>query len=439
MKRIITPLLLIAALQMDAQTIIATSFENWTGTAPDGWLGSKTTFVADSVQQADQNIQFGSYAVRLVNSTSSHKRFTNQGVPVTDGTTYNISFYARGGGEIRTGMYDGRSTGSGYATYNSYETINSSAWAQYTQQITCAHDTTGGEFILSVRNTVAAMGHLEVDSVRVFVGTVIPPTAATVHDIQYTTDPNGDSPYDGQVVMTTGTVTAVAPQGYFIQDGNGPWNGLYVYDTGNVPAIGDNVEVTGTVSEYFNMTELGQVSSYNVVSNGNTVTTTSISTADANTEQYESQLVTVSQATCNDPNSGNGQWIVNDGSGDVFVDDLIYAFTPSLNIMYNVTGPLNYSFSEWKIEPRDANDIEVASGIPTLATLGVQVGPNPTSGTLQVLGLQGSVPYALTDAQGRVVLNGTLSGDAILDLSGLTNGVYQLAIGQAGQRLVVRH
>ncbi|MCB0791656.1 MAG: carbohydrate binding domain-containing protein [Flavobacteriales bacterium] len=439
MKRILTPFLLIAALHLDAQTIIATSFESWTGTAPDGWLGSKTTFAADSVQQADQNIQFGSYAVRLVNTTNSHKRFTNQGVPVTDGTTYSISFYARGGGEIRTGMYDGRSTGSGYATYNSYETVNSTSWAQYTQQVTCAHDTTGGEFILSVRNTVPGMGQLEVDSVRIFIGTVTPPTTATIHDIQYTTDPSGDSPLDGQAVVTTGTVTAVAPQGYFLQDGAGPWNGLYVYDLTNTPAIGDNVSVTGTISEYFNLTELGQVTDFSIASSGNAVVTTNVTTADANAEQYESQLLTVSQATCTDPNSGNGQWIVNDGSGDVFVDDLIYAFTPTLNTMYNVTGPLNYSFSEWKVEPRDANDIEVASGIASLPGSIIQVGPNPTNGPLRIMGASGTLPYVICDAMGRRVLSGTMNSASMLDLSGLKNGVYQFTLGNAVQRIVVRH
>ena len=41
-------------------------------------------------------------------------------------------------------------------------------------------------------------------------------SAQTIVDIQG----NGDvSPYDGQIVTTTGIVTAIAPQGYFIQDG----------------------------------------------------------------------------------------------------------------------------------------------------------------------------------------------------------------------------
>jgi predicted extracellular nuclease len=74
------------------------------------------------------------------------------------------------------------------------------------------------------------------------------------------------SPYAGQVVTTTGNVvTAVGPQGFFIQtplarSDNDPEtsDGIYVY-TGASPlvATGDVVDVTGRVSEYHGMTEIG--------------------------------------------------------------------------------------------------------------------------------------------------------------------------------------
>ena len=74
------------------------------------------------------------------------------------------------------------------------------------------------------------------------------------------------SPYAGQVVTTTGNVvTAVGPQGFFIQtplsrSDNDPTtsDGIYVY-TGSMPAVaaGDVVDVTGRVSEYHALTEIG--------------------------------------------------------------------------------------------------------------------------------------------------------------------------------------
>ncbi len=74
------------------------------------------------------------------------------------------------------------------------------------------------------------------------------------------------SPYVGQRVTTDeAIVTAVAPHGFFIEtpparsDGNPQTSdGIYVY-TGTAPTVqaGDMVDVTGTVSEYHGLTELG--------------------------------------------------------------------------------------------------------------------------------------------------------------------------------------
>ncbi len=74
------------------------------------------------------------------------------------------------------------------------------------------------------------------------------------------------SPYVGQTVTTNGNVvTAVGPQGFFIQtpaersDGDPETSdGIYVY-TGAAPSVsaGDVVDVSGKVGEYHAMTELG--------------------------------------------------------------------------------------------------------------------------------------------------------------------------------------
>lgn len=419
-------------LHLQAQTVEATSFENWTGGLPDGWAGSKTSLELDSIEQADVNIQYGQYAVRLVNAESGHKRFTTQSLTVDSGETYTISFYARGGGEIRTGLFDGRATGFGYASYNSYNTVTTT-WVQYSQQVQALKDTTGAEFILSVRNTVAANGHMEVDSVRIFIGTVLPPTTVSIHDIQFTTNPNGDSPLVGQTVNTGGVVIAGNSSGYFLQNGGGAWNGIYVFDNVNAPAIGDSVTLTANVEEYFSMTQLNSVQNFAVVNSGNADVDVVISTGDANLEDYEGVLITVNAAQCTNADVGSnfGQWQVNDGSGMVFVDDLFYAYTPVLNSFYNVTGPMMYSFSERKIEPRDMNDVSVVSGIGEAITGTITVHPNPARDRFMVdLGTFGErATYSLMDMQGRMVSEGLLTGDrAYINVDDIESGRYLLLI-----------
>lgn len=50
--------------------------------------------------------------------------------------------------------------------------------------------------------------------VNVLYGTATP---VNIYDIQFTTDPSGDSPYNGQTVQTSGIVTAAINGECFIQ------------------------------------------------------------------------------------------------------------------------------------------------------------------------------------------------------------------------------
>ncbi|MFZ1686151.1 MAG: T9SS type A sorting domain-containing protein [Flavobacteriales bacterium] len=431
MKRTLLLAAFAAALNANAQTLVATSFENWTGTVPDGWSGSKTTFAPDSVQQATVNITYGSYAVRLVNNSTSHKRFTTQPQTVVDGTAYNISWYMRGQGQVRTGLFDGRPGGSsGYATYNSYVAAGAS-WVQSTQQVVAANDTVGAEFILSVLSS-SGVGVVEIDSVRIWVGTVNPPTISSIYDIQYTTLPNGDSPLLGQQAITGGRVTATSATGYALQAGSGPWSGIFVFDT-NAPDIGDSVTFTAAVQENFNMTQLMGVTGFAVVSSGNAIITDNISTLQGAGEEWEGCLVKVSNADCTVAPDAFGQWTVNDGTGAILVDDIWYPYTPAVGTNYDVTGIAWYSFAERKIEPRDVNDVSLANGISDVNAIVVDVLPNPASDALTVLLPNGVANYLLSDASGRMVNAGTFAQQRnAFDVSSLAPGVYDLLLTADG-------
>ncbi len=63
------------------------------------------------------------------------------------------------------------------------------------------------------------------------------------------------SPYNGTEVTTTGVVTAVAFNGYYVQDPIGDADdatsdGIFVFKTGSKPSVGDAVELTDFVSEF---------------------------------------------------------------------------------------------------------------------------------------------------------------------------------------------
>ncbi len=171
-----------------------------------------------------------------------------------------------------------------------------------------------------------------------------------ISDIQGESD---SSPYVGQVVTTDGYVTGRAEFGFFIQDAEDAWGGIWVLDFGDTNVnIGDEVEVTGTVVEYYDLTEIDVTSgSVNVLSTDN-LSYNSIF-IDNVEEAYESVLVQVN-GVCDGPPNDYGEWTLS----GIWINDLMYSFTPVTGQEYTITGPLNYSYGEYKVEPRDANDVQ---------------------------------------------------------------------------------
>lgn len=151
------------------------------------------------------------------------------------------------------------------------------------------------------------------------------------------------SPYLGQAVSTSGIVTGVHAAGYFIQEESLEWSGIYVFDSVNTPDVGDEIELTATVEEYFEFTELKTVTAYTVLSSGNELPAPILlSTNEVIDEAYESVLVRVQNAICTNNNLGFGEYQVNDGTGACMGDDLLFPHTLDNGITYNLTGPLYY-------------------------------------------------------------------------------------------------
>jgi phosphatidylserine/phosphatidylglycerophosphate/cardiolipin synthase-like enzyme len=180
------------------------------------------------------------------------------------------------------------------------------------------------------------------------------------------------SPLDGQKVTTYGIITAVVYGGYFVQDSAKGWNGVFVYDDTQSPVVGDSVSITAKVDEYssggVNVTELKDVTNLTVHSSGHDLPEPVIvTTHEANDEQYEGVLIRVEGVVCTDTDLGYGEWEVDDGSGPLVVDDLGIAFSPVLELTYNITAPLHETYGNYKLEPRDENDIEI--GDPVYFTL----------------------------------------------------------------------
>ena len=222
-----------------------------------------------------------------------------------------------------------------------------------------------------------------------------------------------ESPYLDQVVTVTGIVTVGGDEFYSSEQAlavigdatGGAWTGLALYgDEIASLARGDSVVLTGTVEEDFGLTELTGISDVQIVSSGHAappvspINTGDIANTDANPEEYESVVCVVTDAMVTDVMT-YGEFLMDDGSGDCLGDDLgDYSWTPAVgDTVYSATGVVWYSYSEWKIEPRDDNDLDVSGG-----------GPADVLTCYEVQGQQEDSPYAdqIVSVTGIVVVGG---------------------------------
>lgn len=216
-------------------------------------------------------------------------------------------------------------------------------------------------------------------------------------------DENGVSLQDGEVVTAKGVVTVANEFGSYgpsyIQDLAA---GLAVYDatfTSSV-SIGNEVLLTGTVSNYNGLTELADITSFEVLNEGvsyDTLLITCADLADTVGEAYEGRLVKIENVTTTEafPDAGsNANITITDATGsctmridkDTDIDGTT-APTGAFNVVGVVTQYDSDSpyWSGYQIMPRTLGDIlvgiEEEEGSPKVYALS-QNYPNPfSSGT----------------------------------------------------------
>ena len=442
MKKIITLSIicvLLLSFNVGKAQVFTSGFETWstaTPPKPTDWWGSKTNFSkADSTAQYTASVHGGTYAIKLQSRTASSKRLTTQATSVTAATSYTITFWLRGHGSIRTGLYRGGGTSSTSYIYNpSYITVNSLKWTQQTQTIASDTSSATAQFILAVKSTFADSSDVQVDDVNI---TAASTPTVTIHDIQYSASAPYASAYNGQTVITGGIVTARYNKGFFIQDGFGPWHGVYVYDSAHAAsagiARGDSVTLAGTVSEYYTYTEIGTVTNITKVSSGNTLHAAYPTTvANLTTEDLEGVLVTLTNLPCVDTvgTAKYGEWAVLNGTDTTRTGGLLYKYTTAtIAANYDITGVVYESYNVVRVEPRDINDVSLITGVNEIAHNNVSICPNPVSNILSVNNMEGVNTIKISNLLGETIENIKVSGvNTTINVSRLSTGIYFISL-----------
>jgi hypothetical protein len=273
----------------------------------------------------------------------------------------------------------------------------------------------------------------EIDNIKINEGSAPPPPppgidSLSIYDIQFNNNTNGASNYEGSQVYTGGIVTAVRDDSsFYLTSGSGAWSGVYVYSNDYLLSEGDSVVLDAEVDEYYELTELKNVTNLQVISSGNIFSPSYCNTAAADSEEFEGCFVEVSNAICNNDNAGFGEWIVNDGSGDLIIDDLFYAFTPILNQIYTVSGVITFSYGAFKLLPRNGSDVAGFISVNETTENVFYMYPNPINQSNLNITLQNNSNVSLFNFSGQLIKTYQLkSGNNSVNLDFLNKGLYMI-------------
>jgi hypothetical protein len=193
------------------------------------------------------------------------------------------------------------------------------------------------------------------------------PAYDTIEDVQ-----NGTIATNSNVFLH-GTVTAIAYNGFFLEDpAGGAYSGVFVFGSEGQVAIGDDVSVAGKDQEYFGMTEIGNSAVFSPVPGGVMPTPEALTVAAAADPMWDGVLVKltdiaainlsydchVDNASCGDTNL----WELNttilawDGSWQGTNAEWT-AEGAALQAGQQITGAMGFRFNRVRIEPRTGPDI----------------------------------------------------------------------------------
>jgi imidazolonepropionase-like amidohydrolase len=203
-----------------------------------------------------------------------------------------------------------------------------------------------------------------------------PAKALTIKAIRDPSDP--DHPAIGTEVTIQGAyVTALRPdsggsRGFYVQDASlQPFTGIFVFTQSQPPgvAVGNQVNITGTYEEYFELSELTSPI-VTIVNPGTTLPfgpivvadPAQIATGGAAAEGYESMLLQVNNVTVVNMNPDAPQDFDEFSvTGNLRIDDLLYVALdntyPVGTTFTKIVGIHSFSFANYKLLPRDANDV----------------------------------------------------------------------------------
>ncbi len=225
------------------------------------------------------------------------------------------------------------------------------------------------------------------------------PCPATIYDVKTGVQPAGAD------VALGGVVTAVAAPRFWVQVPEADhdpvhgfkYSGVYVYvpaaNPGSIPIpeVGDVVTFTASVKEWNGQIQLDWVANVEILASDVelpapvVVAPQDVATGGPDGEAYEGVLVRVEEQPVTALLPDFGEYVLADS---LIVDDGIWLTQPFplVGDELTITGPLMWTFNDYKLEPRGPQDVIEGMGLATFGPSPIHVlgGDGPTTASPEV-------------------------------------------------------
>ena len=235
---------------------------------------------------------------------------------------------------------------------------------------------------------------------------------------------------------------------FWVQDGAGAYNGVMGYSFSLIGqiAVGDEVVLTATRDQYYDLNEIVDPVLIQIISSGNepyapeVIAGNEIDTThaanDPMAEKWEGQLVRIENAKVTQYFEDPYFYYCSDDNGETFIkigDNVDYQLANiSMNVgdTYTITGVVDYSYGVYRLNPRNAADIVMTTGISENEMIAMEIYPNPATNVINIARTKKITNVRISNINGAVVIenDGLNNNSAQIDISALNPGVYFVSV-----------
>jgi hypothetical protein len=281
--------------------------------------------------------------------------------------------------------------------------------------------------------------------------------------IAYTNSANPDGVIQDEITATFQAIVSANDEynNIWVHDAAGAYNGVMVFSFSlqEDVAVGDEIIFSAQRELYFDLTELASPYLIETVSTGNpTYDPSVIMGTDINitlpsgsetAEKWEGQLVTIQNATILEYNDEDYFYLCSDDNGATqfkISDNVDYQLSNialTVGEVYNITGVVDFSFGEYRINPRTADDATNTTGIFENIDANIEIYPNPASEKVSITIDREASSFMVSDLSGSIIFEEeALQADKVntFSIAELPAGIYFITItthsGRATSKLI---